>query len=63
MSDGERASLGVGRWPVERFAKVDIDGIFVHYRECGPATAPAILLLHGYPSSGHMFRKDRKSVV
>jgi pimeloyl-ACP methyl ester carboxylesterase len=42
--------------PLERFAKVDIDGIMVHYRECGPKDAPAILLLHGFPSSGHMFR-------
>ena len=41
---------------LERFAKVDVDGIFVHYRECGPKDAPAILLLHGFPSSGHMFR-------
>lgn len=56
MSDGERATLGVGRWPVEQFGKVDIDGIFVHFRECGPKAAPAILLLHGFPSSGHMFR-------
>src|ERR1700754_1936671 len=41
---------------VARYGKVDVDGIFVHYRECGPKDAPAILLLHGFPSSGHMFR-------
>lgn len=31
----------------------DVD---VFYREAGPADAPVILLLHGYPSSSHMFR-------
>jgi pimeloyl-ACP methyl ester carboxylesterase len=33
-----------------------IDGHQVFYREAGAATAPAILLLHGFPSSSHMFR-------
>jgi len=28
----------------------------IHYREAGAATAPKLLLLHGFPSSGHMFR-------
>ncbi|MEU6070889.1 MULTISPECIES: alpha/beta fold hydrolase [Streptomyces] len=28
----------------------------VHYREAGPADAPVLLLLHGFPSSSHMFR-------
>jgi pimeloyl-ACP methyl ester carboxylesterase len=35
---------------------VDIDGLNVFYREAGPADSPAILLLHGFPSSSHMFR-------
>lgn len=33
-----------------------IDGVKVFYREAGPATAPVVLLLHGFPSSSHMFR-------
>jgi len=33
-----------------------VDGNRVFYREAGPATAPAILLLHGFPTSSHMFR-------
>lgn len=37
-----------------RFAVVN--GIKVFYRETGPAGAPKLLLLHGFPSSGHMFR-------
>ena len=28
----------------------------IFYREAGPKTAPAILLLHGFPTSSHMFR-------
>jgi len=38
------------------FRKVDADGINVFYREAGPKDAPAILLLHGFPSASHMFR-------
>lgn len=33
-----------------------VDGLEVFYREAGPADAPVLLLLHGYPSSSHMFR-------
>ena len=32
------------------------DGSKIFYREAGPKTAPAILLLHGFPTSSHMFR-------
>src|SRR5438034_3501294 len=38
------------------FQKVDVDGIKVFYREAGPKGAPTILLLHGFPTAGHMFR-------
>jgi len=33
-----------------------VDGNKIFYREAGPKTAPAILLLHGFPTSSHMFR-------
>ena len=33
-----------------------IDGIKIFYREAGPANAPVVLLLHGFPTSSHMFR-------
>jgi pimeloyl-ACP methyl ester carboxylesterase len=33
-----------------------VDGQRIFYREAGPANAPAILLLHGFPTSSHMFR-------
>jgi pimeloyl-ACP methyl ester carboxylesterase len=38
------------------FRKVDADGINIFFREAGPKDAPAILLLHGFPSASHMFR-------
>ena len=33
-----------------------IDGVRLFYREAGRADAPTIVLLHGFPSSSHMFR-------
>ena len=36
--------------------KIEIDGINVFYRETGPEDGPTVLLLHGWPSSSHMFR-------
>jgi pimeloyl-ACP methyl ester carboxylesterase len=38
------------------FRKVDVDGFNIFYREAGSKNAPAILLLHGFPSASHMFR-------
>jgi pimeloyl-ACP methyl ester carboxylesterase len=38
------------------FRKLNIDGLNLFYREAGEADAPAILLLHGFPTASHMFR-------
>src|SRR5882724_3765926 len=38
------------------YRKVDVDGTKIFYREAGRADAPALLLLHGFPTSSHMFR-------
>ncbi|KXU86905.1 alpha/beta hydrolase [Caballeronia megalochromosomata] len=35
---------------------IDVDGFNVFYREAGPADGAKLLLLHGFPSSSHMFR-------
>jgi pimeloyl-ACP methyl ester carboxylesterase len=35
---------------------VDVDGLKIFYREAGAATSPALFLLHGFPTSSHMFR-------
>lgn len=42
------------RVPRYRFAA--IDGLKIFYREAGDDTSPALLLLHGFPTSSHMFR-------
>jgi len=34
----------------------DVDGLKIFYREAGVRGAPKLLLLHGFPSSSHMFR-------
>jgi pimeloyl-ACP methyl ester carboxylesterase len=39
-----------------RYRTADIEGFKVFYREAGPADASKLLLLHGFPSAGHMFR-------
>jgi pimeloyl-ACP methyl ester carboxylesterase len=39
-----------------RYRTVDVDGLSIFYREAGTAGAPALLLLHGFPSASHMFR-------
>ncbi len=41
---------------VVRYRSADAGGLKVFYREAGPADAPVILLLHGFPSASHMFR-------
>ncbi|MFB6878523.1 alpha/beta fold hydrolase [Streptomyces sp. NPDC056323] len=38
------------------YRSVDVDGLNVFYREAGAKDARAVLLLHGFPSAGHMFR-------
>ena len=34
---------------------VEIDGLKIFYREAGPANAPTVLILHGFPSSSRMW--------
>lgn len=38
------------------YHRVAIDEVEVFYREAGPKNAPTIVLLHGFPTSSHMFR-------
>jgi pimeloyl-ACP methyl ester carboxylesterase len=53
-------SLGVARasaaTPVTYYRTINVDGVNIFYREAGPADAPVVLLLHGFPTSSHMFR-------
>jgi pimeloyl-ACP methyl ester carboxylesterase len=38
------------------YRTVKIDGLDIFFREAGPKDAPVVLLLHGFPTSSHMFR-------
>ncbi|TFW21250.1 alpha/beta hydrolase [Massilia arenosa] len=38
------------------YRTVDVNGASIFYREAGDAALPTILLLHGFPSSSHMYR-------
>ena len=42
--------------PVTHHRTAEIDGVGIFYREAGPEDAPVVLLLHGFPTSSHMFR-------
>jgi pimeloyl-ACP methyl ester carboxylesterase len=39
-----------------RYRHADVDGLKIFYREAGTPGKPKLLLLHGFPSAGHMFR-------
>lgn len=41
---------------VVHYRTLQVSDTAVFYREAGPAHAPAVLLLHGFPTSSHMFR-------
>jgi pimeloyl-ACP methyl ester carboxylesterase len=38
------------------YRRIEVKGVHVFYREAGPADAPVVLLMHGYPTSSFMFR-------
>lgn len=38
-----------------RYRTIEVDGLSMFYRDAGPTDAPALLLLHGLPSSSRMF--------
>src|SRR5438552_17472564 len=42
--------------PTVFYRTLCVDGLKMFYREAGPPDAPTVLLLHGFPSSSHMFR-------
>lgn len=63
----QETSVAVGHPTLHK--TVEVDGLNIFYREAGPKDAPTILLLHGFPTSSHMFRNlipqlsDRYHVV
>lgn len=49
-------SAAAGAALVTHHQTAKVDGVNIFYREAGPADAPVVLLLHGFPTSSHMFR-------
>jgi pimeloyl-ACP methyl ester carboxylesterase len=43
--------------PLTSVHRIEADGVKIFYREAGKATAPVLLLLHGFPTSSFMFRE------
>src|SRR5262249_3283346 len=53
----EHHAAAAHRVPVTHHRTVQVDGVNIFFREAGPEDAPAVLLLlHGFPTSSHMFR-------
>ena len=52
----EKVASNRGAATVVHHRTIRIDGLNLFYRESGPPDAPLIVLLHGFPSSSHMFR-------
>jgi pimeloyl-ACP methyl ester carboxylesterase len=54
----EQTRAPIATIPASRvqYKTVTIDGLDVFYRETGASNAPVVLLLHGFPTSSHMFR-------
>src|SRR5271156_5939122 len=56
-SAAEPSTLGaVSPSIVTHYRTKEVDGIKILYREAGPQAGPVVLLLHGFPTSSHMFR-------
>ena len=43
--------------PLTKHGRIEADGVQVFYREAGPADAPVVLLLHGFPTSSFQYRE------
>lgn len=54
MSTSSIANTSHGE--ITRLKSVSVDGVNVFYRQAGSQEAPVLLLLHGFPSSSHMYR-------
>ena len=42
--------------PTVFYRTINVEELEIFYREAGSRNAPTVLLLHGFPSSSHMFR-------
>jgi pimeloyl-ACP methyl ester carboxylesterase len=48
-------SFAAAASPVISYRSMNVDGVNVFYREAGSPSKPTIVLLHGFPSSSHMY--------
>jgi len=56
MKSQAKAGIPHSALPFTSVQRVEADGIKIFYRAAGDATAPVVLLLHGFPTSSFMFR-------
>jgi pimeloyl-ACP methyl ester carboxylesterase len=49
--------LAVDQEPTVRYGFENVDGLKIFFREAGDPSRPAIVLLHGFPTSSHMYRE------
>src|SRR5271154_2822725 len=50
-------TAGTVQVPHTSIRRIQADGVTVFYREAGPADAPVVLLLHGFPTSSFQYRE------
>ena len=43
--------------PQVRYLSAEVNGLDIFYRDAGPRQAPVVVLLHGFPTSSHMYRE------
>jgi pimeloyl-ACP methyl ester carboxylesterase len=55
-SSTDQTTMNPPNIPTTQLKIVEADGLKIFYREAGPADGPVLLLLHGFPTSSHMFR-------
>src|SRR4051794_9318480 len=55
-SVGTEENFGSNEDLVTQYKTAKVKGLDIFYREAGPKDAPTLLLLHGFPTSSHMFR-------
>src|SRR5688500_15866701 len=55
-SNGKASPTAVSARDTVRYRTQRIDGVELFYREAGPANAPTVVLLHGFPTSSNMYR-------
>jgi len=58
-SSAELMDMNISRCESSRvvYKTASVDGLKIFYREAGPKQGPNVVLLHGFPSSSHMFRE------